>query len=332
MPAILTHNLFGRDVYSESYETIGGSKDEFDSFIIGCQGPDVLFFTHLDPRQKTSWNLGTKMHRCDPVQLLSAFASAVRKLPEDAYAIGRSYLYGLICHYVLDSEMHPFIYAQQRAIESAGVKGLNESHGHEIHAEIESELDILALSVKRGETIADYPPEKYALRISRWPARIISYIYKNAASQNPLNCTISENAFVSGLSAYRLVLGTLHSTSGIKRATLGAIERMFRDHSFMQAMSHRNVVLFESDFDNRSHEPWTNPWTGNVERTSFWDIYDSSLKKAIGCIRAIDLSDKGSCMAIFEKLTGRLNFNGAPTFAVLLEVEDIHKDTMHEDI
>ena len=42
MPAILTHDFFGRDVYDELFDTIGGTKDEFDSFLLGCQGPPAL--------------------------------------------------------------------------------------------------------------------------------------------------------------------------------------------------------------------------------------------------------------------------------------------------
>ncbi len=323
MPAILTHDFFGRDVYDELFDTIGGTKDEFDSFLLGCQGPDVMFFSHLNPAQTSSWYVGREMHRADPVMLLSAFQRTIAKMPEDSYGIGRSYLFGLICHYVLDSNMHPFIYAQQRAIANAGVAGLDRSHESEIHAEIESELDVLVLSTKREVTIKEYVPSKKTLRISKPALRVISCIYKNVAAQKPISRDISADAFSSALSTYRLVIGMLHSPTGVKRSILGAVERVFRDHSFAQAMSHRDKLLFESDFDNRQRNPWTDPWTGKVKATGFWDIYGSSLAKAKAVIRSIDVKNASGCEAAFEDITGGLDFNGSPTRAMLLDVEDI---------
>ena len=43
MPAIITHDFFGRDVYDNLFKTIGGSRDEADAFLLGNQGPDPLF-------------------------------------------------------------------------------------------------------------------------------------------------------------------------------------------------------------------------------------------------------------------------------------------------
>lgn len=323
MPAILTHDLFGRDIYDELYETIGQSKDEFDSFLVGCQGPDVLFFSHLNPMQTSAWNVGKRMHRVDPVELLMAFRDTVSKMPDDSYGIGRSYLMGLICHYILDSNMHPFIFAQQHAIANAGIDGLDSSHGNEIHAEIESELDVLVLSTKREVTIKDFDPERNTLRLSKPATRVISRIYRNVAAKRPILQDIPDDAFSSALSTYRLVIGTLHSPTGVKRAVFGAVERMFRDHSFIQAMSHRDQLLFESDFDNRARDPWTDPWTAKVKSTSFWDIYNTSIAKTRAIISSIDVKDARDCEDIFEAMTNGLDFNGSPTRAMLLEVKDI---------
>ncbi len=323
MPAILTHDFFGRDVYDDLHGIIGDTKDEFDSFLLGCQGPDVMFFSQLNPTQSTSWGVGTKMHRSDPVALFTAFQKTISSMPADSYSVGRSYLLGLVCHYILDKNMHPFIYAQQFAIADAGIEGLDRTHGHEIHAEIESELDVLVLSTKLNETISNYDPEKKTLRVSKAAARVISRIYKEVASQDPIRRGINDDAFASALSSYRLALGAMHSPTGVKRSVLGALERLFKDHSFIQAMSHRNALIFESDFDNRNRDPWTDPWTKDVKSTGFWDIYHSSLSQAKAIMPLLDPNDGEACNAIFETMTAGRDFNGSPTRAMLIEVEDI---------
>ena len=44
MPAILTHDFFGQDVYAAHSHVIGKSIDEKDAFLLGNQGPDPLFY------------------------------------------------------------------------------------------------------------------------------------------------------------------------------------------------------------------------------------------------------------------------------------------------
>ena len=50
MPAIIAHDLFAKDVYHEVFESVGGSRDEAEAFLLGGQGPDPLFFAAVDPR------------------------------------------------------------------------------------------------------------------------------------------------------------------------------------------------------------------------------------------------------------------------------------------
>ena len=47
---IITHDFFGRDVYDALFQTIGGSRDEADAFLLGNQGPDPLFYAVADFR------------------------------------------------------------------------------------------------------------------------------------------------------------------------------------------------------------------------------------------------------------------------------------------
>ena len=48
------------------------------------------------------------------------------------------YLLGFLCHYLLDSTVHPLVYANQYALCDAGIDGLSREDGSEVHAVIES--------------------------------------------------------------------------------------------------------------------------------------------------------------------------------------------------
>ena len=84
-------------------------------------------------------------------------------------------------------------------------------------------------------------------------------------------------------------------------------------------MSHRPVAAAESVFDNHEHDAWTNPFTGDVRTTGFWDLYDQAQYKAKDLIAAFD--QPGFTVERTRELTGELDFSGRPTQAQVLAVE-----------
>ena len=77
MPAIITHDFFGRDVYDALFQTIGGSRDEADAFLLGNQGPDPLFYAVADFRATAYHKLGNTMHSRKPAELLAALKDSL---------------------------------------------------------------------------------------------------------------------------------------------------------------------------------------------------------------------------------------------------------------
>ena len=145
MPALITHDTFGRDVYDRRHSFIGGTRDEADAFLLGNQGPDPLFYSVLSPRLHAVHRLGNRMHNEKPSELLEAFKQSLFVLKEGERGIGRAYALGFLCHYLLDSTMHPFVFFQEYQACDAGEPGLDRSHGSEVHGVIESEFDELVL-------------------------------------------------------------------------------------------------------------------------------------------------------------------------------------------
>ena len=66
MPAILTHDFFGRDFYAANNALIGESPDARDAFLLGNQGPDPLFYLVAAPDMKAFTSLGSNMHHDRP--------------------------------------------------------------------------------------------------------------------------------------------------------------------------------------------------------------------------------------------------------------------------
>ena len=340
MPAVITHDEFGRQVYDSLYMMIGESRDEFQAFLLGNQGPDVLFFGALHPRTARASQLGSRMHREQPIETLAAFRDAVDAIPPEAHKtpactpqprtpgapdasahdIARAYVQGLLCHYLLDSTLHPFIYAQQWALCDAGVEGLDRSSAHEVHAAIESELDELVLSVKRGQTIADFDPSRKTLVANDHVLNIVSALYERVASR-VFEESLPVGAYRVSAKAYRLALRALWSPTGVKRALLGRIEEVARRYSYVRAMSHRNHRIERSLFDNRDHDPWFDEDAGMKRTESFWDLYDHALEEAfIGVPEFVTTPDLG---AFLRRVTEGRNYNGQLAEPVIVCADDI---------
>lgn len=320
MPALITHNLFGTEVYERLLTTIGGSRCEADAFILGNQGPDPLFYAVLDPRLHKARKLGSIMHKDHPSELILAFKKAIDTLPEADRSIGRAYALGFLCHYILDTTTHPFVYWQEYRVCDAGEPGLTRENGFDVHVLIESELDELVLTAKRECTVREFNPIKAGLRGDDRVLDIISQMYVPVASE-VYGMEAPATLFSSSLKWFRRVQEALYSPDGKKRDRLGRLEELVRPYSFCRAMSHRSHLLTESIFDNHEHEEWADPFTGELSTTGFWDLYQRAFEKALAGVILFD--NAAFDLDSARMITGELNFSGDPVVARIVAIEAI---------
>lgn len=93
-------------------------------FDVGLHGPDLFFFYR--PVFKNQINrMGSKFHRQTGREFFSRVCRNLRLEPSEE---GQAYLYGVLCHYALDSHCHPFIIEKSR-------DGILD------HSQIETEFD-----------------------------------------------------------------------------------------------------------------------------------------------------------------------------------------------
>ena len=84
-------------------------------------------------------------------------------------------------------------------------------------------------------------------------------------------------------------------------------------------MSHRVRRQDTSDFDNRGHAAWENPFTHEKSADSFWDRYEKAQQRfdEVSALFDADSFDAEAARTI----TRDLNFSGEPVEAKLLAVE-----------
>lgn len=144
MPSIYAHYRFGVNMLpampGDVRRTIGRFRRLFD---VGLHGPDIFFY---NPQllKGASDTLGRKYHSQTGRDFFQRACRVTRLEKSEA---AQAYLYGVLCHYALDSLCHPFI-REQVALGPAG------------HLEIEAEFDrfLLERDGKRPPESQDMSP------------------------------------------------------------------------------------------------------------------------------------------------------------------------------
>jgi hypothetical protein len=312
VPAIITHDLFAQGVIDDVSTVVPlSTADERDAFLLGSQGPDPLFFLVADPFTRLFAPMGDTMHRSRPDRLLVSMSEGSARLDGSEQRVARAYVAGFVCHYLLDSTVHPFVCSWQHGLLDVGIDGLDATAKEKVHAEIERDLDEALLFARRGETILTYRPFERSLPGRAGVLRVMDKVYFHAALQT-YGTAIDPMTFSTAVRAYRGVMGLLYAPHDRRRLAIGSVERIVTHgrYSLCCALSHRNRAEATSDFDNRAHARWTNPFTGEASVASFWDLVDEAAARVVPAVRRV--LSPGFDETAAAPLTHGLNFLGEP--------------------
>lgn len=141
MPAYYAHHRFGAAVAKKlnkrQKKIIAAHRPQFD---IGLQGPDIFFFYRPYTKNRVV-KYGNELHHVPAVTFFRHAVRIVRKRGQNSREY--AYLLGFLCHFILDSECHPYV---NEMVEATGVK----------HLEIEEEFEKLLLRMDRKDPFS-YP-------------------------------------------------------------------------------------------------------------------------------------------------------------------------------
>ena len=127
MPSTYAHYKFGKDVFKKLPKEVAKEINPYmPLYKIGLHGPDLLFY--YKPLETNAINQeGTRIHDRAGAAFFDRARSITRKSQQQKQA-KLAYLYGFICHFVLDSMCHGYV---DEKIAESGVG----------HMEIEIEFD-----------------------------------------------------------------------------------------------------------------------------------------------------------------------------------------------
>ncbi len=252
MADFLTHDMLGTEVIRSAPPRIRERLEEYpEAFRWGCQGPDPLFFRRLWEGGGPYHPLANRMHTQDTAGLFTAMAQYVTGLKGWAREVCSAYLDGFLCHYSLDSEIHPYVYYLQRQGEARN-PGVSDGT---IHCQIETDIDIALYAVRGGRDISDFAPadghrlpRQQKEQIARMLSAVILQVYGENFPEEEAAASFGDTLFVEE-QLYRRGRGLAHIAFAA-----GLIRPAWSDF-----VSHAKVSKPEWDCLNLRRRGWRNP-------------------------------------------------------------------------
>lgn len=125
MPSHYTHYRFGTSILATLPADTRRSIQRFRRlYDVGLHGPDLFYYSSPLTQPGTA-TLGVKYHEQTGRAFFGRICRAIRMERSEA---ATAYLYGVLCHYVLDSMLHPAV------VQAAGECGVT-------HLELETEFE-----------------------------------------------------------------------------------------------------------------------------------------------------------------------------------------------
>ena len=309
MPGIVTHHVFGIDAYRSLADLVGDSSYALEAFLLGNLGPDPFFYLMATPATSKFRRIGQTMHKQKTPELLASLHKHFVESADRPSEACKAYALGFLCHYLLDSNVHPLVYAQQHAICNTKIEELTGEWSHRVvHATIETALDEYILTTKLGATAATLPPHKTMLRCPI-PALIeVSNAYSRVLGET-YGLRVPETIFFTAVNLNKLAQQALDSKSNGLRQRFDYLARIGMASAYVQALSHRAGPRSHTPFTNDDHATWEIPFSdGKTTNQSFDELFDSALERMLGIAPAFasPTFDLDAC----ETLVNNVNFLG----------------------
>ena len=203
--------------------------------------------------------LGNRMHSEKTDELFAALSRAVRDLSGDAQEIAAAYFYGFVCHYALDSEIHPYVYCRQVQFCTENPK-LSASA---VHSRIESDIDYLLYERACHRPITEFDPEE-RYQLSPVEQAVLSVVL-HAVLKTVYGADVSTHELRRSFAEMTSWESFLYSES----------RAVYRGAKKAEALLGRGALLTGHmklerpmwDALNLAHQPWHNLWKPDEIRT-----------------------------------------------------------------
>ncbi len=269
MPAVVCHWLLGKRMMNTARRIAGKDRFKEKSFLIGCQGPDILFYHRLVSlsRKDNLQDFGHKIHSDHPSQFFASLKETVENCSDELRDYVNSYALGMCCHYAYDTCAHPYICQLSQRMKETDERGSDYSY----HALIESALDTIMWRYETGGIITDLRLAK-CVAADKGDSAAAAEVYANALREM-YNKEISPKE--SGRLAGDMIrlFRVLDDPLCVRRPFAARMEALTGKKNG-RISAYIRPIMEEDDYDyaNITHAEWSNVM--NPEEKSCEDFFE----------------------------------------------------------
>lgn len=273
MPNIITHTLFAEDMLKDP--VIESLIEHPHLYKVGSNGPDFLFFHHVNPidfyKQTPLRKLGSDLHHENINEFYKAALKRIRN-EKDAELKKQmiSYLAGHLSHWALDSSAHPYIFYRT---------GNCHSRSSWNHHRMESLLDTFMLKVKKDGDIREFPLSLEVTETTREEKRAVALLYSDILNEL-YDQNITQNMIAQSLLDWQHYQRAIYDPKGWKFKVLKLAEKPANVNQLLSGLIVPTEAEDNYDLLNLMHREWKHPVTEESQFTSFLDLYDSAQNRA----------------------------------------------------
>ncbi len=287
MPATYTHNRFAKDIYSNLDENLQKElKNNYTELMLFAQSFDNLYFYNFYfHKGKKYRKLGNYAHKNNVNDYFKNIITYILKQKEIKPEY-KAYLYGSLAHYILDKNMHPYVFYKTgtffpRKVETHKYNGL--------HTKFEFMLDAIfynydyKISYKKNNIVKEKFPK---IIFSTDLKNIIDYSFKETFNEKNIG-----KIFNKSYLDYRLALKYIYQDkSGLKKNLLKVFDKLTGKKIQNMQWHSMHIVSLDYSILNIERKKWIYPANKNKSSNkSVIDIYDDSLKEILKIISNIEL-------------------------------------------
>ncbi len=241
MPSGVVHSYFAERVTEglkpEILKIIEADKE---AYLVGSQGPDLLFYLRYE--KKPLDQLAVMQHQTfNAYEIFTKSGGYVKENYDDTLL---AFLFGQLCHYALDSNVHPYVYHRELDLPNYYTKGAHKY----IHVVLESGMDYLCVRDHIKKNTRTYKGYKN-LNISKKSRNKIAHYYSDVVAP-VFEMNLPVETAEKMIKLMRRFLRLCDDMTGIRYLLIRGVEKLLGQP--------RNVSAFVRARKENKEENWLN--------------------------------------------------------------------------
>lgn len=306
MPSIVTHHLFAKDVYKNLQKNIQ-KKIDIDYLLLFSQSFDNFFYYKF----LTPWkgidirNFGEEAQKKKTKLYFKNILEEIETKHLENHKDIMGYLYGSICHYILDSTCHPFIFYYTGISKYKKYRGLHEKMEVNIDAQMFKKKTNKELYKEKATYLLPLLTFKKELK------NLLNEVFKKTFQKENI-ANIYEKSVKTG--RFLIKYGVIDRT-GLKKMIYKLKDYITPNSKRKYQYLSFHVTKYNKEYLNELHEKWINPADNTIiSNESFEELYEKALKETITIINTIDtyLTFKKNKKEVLQKIKDNSYITGLP--------------------